>query len=174
MRGFETAPLTQVKRGLEKPTSQRNIVAGLLGRKEEHDLCRYLNFQAFDIFSHEIEIYTEIEKFSWLEKNNFSIPEIELVKNEKQIENIIQEAKEFMSSGNYLIDGLVFSFNNLKLHDELGETAHHPRYKMAFKFQGESKQTVLNSITWQISRMGLLHLWVKLGQLKYVERRFQE
>ncbi len=33
---------------LERPTSQRNIVAGLLGRKENIDLARFLSFQAFE------------------------------------------------------------------------------------------------------------------------------
>ena len=37
--------------GLEKPASQRNIVAGLLGRKENIQLASYLSFKAFDIIS---------------------------------------------------------------------------------------------------------------------------
>ena len=37
--------------GLETPSSQRNIVAGLLGRKENIQLARHLSFQAFDILS---------------------------------------------------------------------------------------------------------------------------
>ena len=52
------------------------------------------------------------------------------------------------------LDGIVFTYNQLSLHDELGETAHHPRYKIAFKFQGESKKTKLKKF-WDISRNGI-------------------
>jgi DNA ligase (NAD+) len=44
-----------------------------------------------------------------------------------------------MIEGDYLIDGLVFILDDQKLHEELGETSHHPRYKLAFKFQAPFK-----------------------------------
>lgn len=152
--------------GLEKPTSQRNIVAGLLGRKENINLCEYLSFQAFDLISDDIIFDTEKEKFQILMDLGFETPEFYLNKSKKDLEDRIEEAKSFMSSGNYLIDGMVFSFNRMSLHDELGETAHHPRYKMAFKFQGETKTTRLKSITWQVSRNGIL---TPVGEVEPVE-----
>ena len=142
--------------GLEKPTSQRNIVAGLLGRKENIELCEYLNFQAFELISEQEVLKTEEEKFHFLQKLGFETPDFYLNNNEKDIGLRLGEAREFMSQGNYLIDGLVFSYNDLSLHNALGETAHHPRYKMAFKFQGETKQTDIESISWQVSRNGIL------------------
>jgi DNA ligase (NAD+) len=38
----------------------------------------------------------------------------------------------------------------------MGSTSHHPRFKMAFKFQGVSKITKIDSIAWQVSRNGIL------------------
>jgi DNA ligase (NAD+) len=61
-----------------------------------------------------------------------------------------------MVKGDYLIDGLVFVYDDLKLHAELGETSHHPRYKIAFKFAGDTKTTTINSIEWGVSRNGVL------------------
>lgn len=142
--------------GLERPSSQRNIVAGLLGRKENIELNEYLSFQAFDLISDDIKFQTEKEKFQILMQLGFETPEFYLNNCKQDLENRIEEAKEFMSNGNYLIDGMVFSFNKMSLHEELGETAHHPRYKMAFKFQGETKTTRLKSISWQVSRNGTL------------------
>ena len=144
------------KMGLEKPTSQRNIVAGLLGRKENIELSRYLSFQAFELISDDIKLKSEEDKFHTLQKFGFETPDFFINKNKKDFENRLDEAKAFMSEGDYLIDGLVFSFNDLKLHDQLGETAHHPRYKMAFKFQGETKNTKIRSLSWQVSRNGIL------------------
>lgn len=147
---------TQMKAlGLEAPTSQRNIVAGLLGRKENIQLSRYLSFKAFDLISDQ-RFTREKEKLDWLEANGFSIPDYTIHQSGKKVDSAIQEAREFMGAGDYLIDGLVFIYDNLSLHEELGETSHHPRYKIAFKFQGDTKVTTINDIEWGVSRNGRL------------------
>jgi DNA ligase (NAD+) len=144
-----------VSLGLEKPQSQRNIVAGILGRKENIDLSRFLHFVAFEYIVDTRDFSTEVEKFKKLHKYGFEVPAV-TVHKKKLDKPSIAEAKSFMSEGDFLIDGLVFSYNDLLLHDNLGETAHHPRYKMAFKFQGEAKVTNINEILWQVSRNGVL------------------
>ncbi len=143
-------------RGLEKPTNQRNIVAGLLGRKENYDLSRFLTFQAFEVLFEKEEVSTETEKMKWLKKENFEIPDFQLCETKDDFKDQIENAKIFMSEGDYLIDGIVFSFDDLTLHQTMGETAHHPRYKLAFKFQGEFKLAKITSISWQVSRNGFL------------------
>ena len=144
--------------GLEKPSSMRNIVAGLLGRKENIELARFLSFKAFEFISQEgkTKFKKESEKLETLKKLGFQIPDYVIHKNTKTIDESLEETKNFMSDGDYLIDGIVFTYNDISLHDKLGETSHHPRYKMAFKFAGESKQTQIQSITWQVSRNGVL------------------
>lgn len=151
--------------GLEKPTSQRNIVAGLMGRKDNLELCRYIKFMAFDYLNEE-RLKTEDQKFDILTKLGFLIPEVEIHKTKESILDVILKARDFMSEGDYQIDGLVFTFNKMSLHEELGETSHHPRYKMAFKFQGESKNTVLKEIIWSVSRNGIL---TPVGEVEPVE-----
>lgn len=141
---------------LEKPKNQRNIVAGLMGRKDHIQLCRYIKFMAFDYMSDELKLKTEYKKLELLEAEHFEIPDYTLHKKMKGVETKIDETRTFMSEGDYLIDGLVFTYNDLALHDELGATAHHPRYRMAFKFKGESKSTKIEKITWSISRNGIL------------------
>jgi DNA ligase (NAD+) len=141
--------------GLETPSSQRNIVAGLLGRKENIQLSRHLSFQAFDIITEE-KFQNEHQKLDFLKTGGFKTPEYVLHKGIKDLKIKLQEAKDFMSSGDYLIDGLVFIYDDLKLHQELGETGHHPRYKLAFKFAGETKIAKINEIEWGVSRNGTL------------------
>lgn len=144
-----------VSMGLDKPTSQRNIVAGIISRKDHLELSRYLTFKAFELIS-ELELKSETEKVKYLKNLGFSTLEYAIHKDSKSIEKTIEEAKLFMSEGEFLIDGIVFSYDDLKWHRELGETAHHPRYKMAFKFHGESKQTQIEDIIWGVSRNGIL------------------
>jgi DNA ligase (NAD+) len=140
---------------LERPSSQRNIVAGFFGRKDHINLSRYLTFTAFDLIS-DLPFKKEIEKYNWLKKNHFIIPDVDIHKDKESIKKSIDGAKEFMANGDILIDGLVFTINELKVHDELGETSHHPRYKIAFKFAGESKSTKIEKIHWGVSRNGIL------------------
>ena len=151
--------------GLEKPTSQRNIVACLMGRKDNLELCRYIKFMAFDYISDE-PIKKEEKKFEHLKEHGFLIPDVEIHTTKQSLQDVIDRARDFMSEGEYQIDGLVFTYNKLSLHEELGETSHHPRYKMAFKFQGESKTTTLKEIVWYVSRNGIL---TPVGEVEPVE-----
>ena len=154
-RSFFELSDEMVSLGLDKPTSQRNIVAGLISRKDHLQLSRKLTFKAFELIGKE-SIESEVDKINFLKKEGFNTLEFILHKNKESLSKTIEEAKEFMSEGDYLIDGIVFSLNDQKWHRELGETAHHPRYKMAFKFQGESKDTIINEILWGVSRNGIL------------------
>ena len=51
-----------VKIGIEKPTSQRNIVAGLIARKDNVELVRHVEFMAFEIIEKDLE-KNEVTKF---------------------------------------------------------------------------------------------------------------
>ena len=142
---------------LEPPKSQRNIVAGLLGRKENAHLCRHLSFFAFDLISGEIDIKTEYEKVIYLKKKlSFQVPPFEFHKKGEKIEEVIKQVRLFMSDGDYLIDGVVFAHNDVNFQEELGNTAHHPRFKMAFKFPGQTRKTKINKLIWSVSRSGHL------------------
>jgi len=144
------------KCGLERPSSQRNIVAGLVSRKENLELSRYIRFMGFDYLEEKPTVKTEEEKFLKLKENHFIIPSYHLHKTSETLQEAVEEVKAFMDEGDFQVDGLVLSMNDLKKHEELGETSHHPRYKMAFKFKGESKKTTIREISWQVSRNGIL------------------
>lgn len=141
--------------GLKKPSSQRNIVAGLMGRKENLELVRYIDFLAFDYISKE-KIKSEEEKFNHLKRLKLETPHFCITSNKKEIQREIEKTEEFLISGDYQIDGLVLTLNDCSRHKLLGETAHHPRYKMAFKYKGISKTTTIKDIDWQVSRTGIL------------------
>lgn len=151
---------------LDRPTSQRNIVAGLIGRKENIELCRYIQFKAFDLIEDKLVHKLEIEKINHIASLGIEPEEVVIHKTEKDIQKRLNQTQEFMSEGEYQIDGLVFSYNDLRLHEELGSTSHHPRYKIAYKFQGEAKETEIKSIAWQVSRNGIL---TPIAEVKPVE-----
>ena len=144
------------QRGLARPTSQRNIVAGLVSRKENLELSRHIRFKGYDYINDEDGVKTEMSKMDVLKKGGFDVLEMILHQDNSTLSQAIEDAQHFMEEGEYQIDGLVFSYNLLSLHEELGETVHHPRYKMAFKFAGEAKITTIKEIVWSVSRNGIL------------------
>lgn len=145
-----------VKISLDKPTSQRNIVAGLISRKENIELCRYIEFRAFDLIGENFKFNAESDKETYLENIGFTPEKFTLHKSKETISQEVDNARLFMSEGSYQIDGLVFTYNDYSIHEELGTTAHHPRYKIAFKYHGDTKQTKIKEIKWSISRNGIL------------------
>ena len=144
-----------VSLGLDRPSSPRNIVAGILGRKSHGELARHFNFFAFDVLGL-TGFKSEIQKIEWLGKNGFQLPEPRLLKSSKEIDGYLTHVKALMAEGEIGCDGAVFSFNSLALHDELGVTSHHPRFKISFKWQGETARSNIVRIDWATSRLGIV------------------
>ena len=148
-----------VQMGLDRPTNPRNIVAGLLGRKAHFELARYFSFFAFDFIPanmKSLRFKTEVEKFKWLGKVGFSLPHPKRLSDSGAIESYLEYVKDLIEKDEIGLDGAVFGYDDLALHEELGLTAHHPRYKMSFKWQGQTAVSVIKEISWATSRLGIV------------------
>lgn len=157
LKQFESLATEMQALDLPTPTNPRNIVAGILSRKQHADLARYFSFFVFDILSSDpLELQTEHKKNQYLKKLGFCPPEHQLLKDAKQIENFIESTQEKMDDLDFAIDGCVFTLNDLSLHQEMGETTHHPRYKMVYKWAGDTAQSIVENITWATSRTGVV------------------
>jgi DNA ligase (NAD+) len=146
------------RQGLEKPTSPRNIVAGVLGRTTYVENARFFSFFSFDAIptDRNLSFKTEIEKCDWLEAHCFRLPFHELLTSGDAIRSFLAKVQAMMNEDEIGIDGAVFSYNDLRLHDELGDTSHHPRYKLAFKWQGQTAVSTIREIMWDTSRLGIV------------------
>ena len=147
--------------GLEVPTNPRNTVAGILGRKTHGDLAVYFDFFAFDAIGGksggaDLAIADELQKMDWLASSDFTVPDYQKLGSRKSIEDFLATVKVQLEEGEWAMDGAVFTYNDTSMHSELGETSHHPRYKMVFKWQGESATTKVEAIDWRTSRAGIL------------------
>lgn len=133
----------------------RNLAAGALKHKEQEKSKAYaLQFFPYDIRGTNAK--TEEEKFRLLKQCGFTMMPWRIVANDEKATEIYYEFLEQRSSLDYEIDGVVFRANELNDQIRLGETAHHPRYAIAFKFHGESAQSKLIDVQWSVSRSGTI------------------
>ncbi len=74
------------------------------------------------------------------------------------IEIIETEIKDYLDEWKkrfyYDTDGIVLKINNMKLWHLLGQTAHHPRYSIAYKFPAKQVRSRVLSIEHSVGRTG--------------------
>ncbi len=135
-------------------SNPRNLAAGAVKHKDPARCRDYkLSFAAYDLLSPEIE--TEEQKMTRLKSLGFAPVDYELV-NKKKLREAYELFAGKRSSLDYEIDGVVFKANRLDEQQRLGATAHHPRYAMAYKFQGDSGTTTLSAVEWSVARSGAI------------------
>jgi DNA ligase (NAD+) len=70
------------------------------------------------------------------------------------VSNYLRRQAETRRSVPYDIDGLVVKVAELELRQELGTTAHHPRWAIAYKFDSPQARTELLDVQVQVGRNG--------------------
>ena len=139
----------------------RNFAAGsirLLDSKE--CAARNLTFVAWDVITPlhcgEPE-WTVSQKLNYINACGFiTVPYLscptEAVTMEDAINHLTNTAKEL----GYPIDGMVIKFNDCAYGRSLGETGHHFKNAMAYKFYDETYWSKLLDIEWTMGRTGVL------------------
>lgn len=134
--------------------NSRNFAAGsirLLDAKECEK--RNLTFIAWDVIKGFEEDELFITKLYGAYELGFKIVPYE-------IDNINTESvgalRNFCMEHGYPIDGLVFKFNNIAYGKAQGETAHHFKNAIAYKFYDDEYETTLQNIEYSMGRTGIL------------------
>lgn len=83
-------------------------------------------------------------------------PEGRLCENPDAVAEYYNQLAEKRGQMIFDIDGVVAKLNNVEWQDELGYTAHAPRWAMALKFPAQQAQTRLLDIQIQVGRTGVL------------------
>lgn len=158
-KSFEMLSVAIQQRGNSAPVNARNVVTGILARKQNIDLAKYFHFTAFDLTSAQTGqtlFQTEIKKCEQLTKLGFSTPNYVLLRTTAELKNYIADAQVFKENGDYEIDGVVLSYNDLSTQETLGHTQHHPKYKISYKWKGEFATTTIEEIEWSTGRLGVI------------------
>lgn len=72
------------------------------------------------------------------------------------IEKNIEKLKETAREKDYPIDGIVFSYDDIEYSESLGQTSHHVRSQLAYKFADDLFKTTIKDIEWSMGKTGVL------------------
>jgi DNA ligase (NAD+) len=75
---------------------------------------------------------------------------------EENLEETVQTIANIAHFESIPIDGVVFKFNDIAYGKSLGETAHHFKNAIAYKFDDEAYETKLRNLDWTMGRTGIL------------------
>jgi len=102
------------------------------------------------------ELQTHYDTLQWLYSLGFPTPaqQLRLFTN---IEDVIQYCSDFEQHRDDLpfeVDGLVIKVNKIAQQEQMGMTAHHPRWAVAYKFKARQATSKLQNIEFQVGRTG--------------------
>jgi DNA ligase (NAD+) len=143
----------------------RNFAAGSIRLLSSSECAtRKLQFVVWDVITSlfnddEIELQLH-EKFEYIRPFGFTIVPYcchnTHLLTEKILDVFINDMKEEAAKASYPIDGAVVKFADCSFSRALGETAHHFKNAMAYKFYDETYPTNLIDIEWTMGRTGTL------------------
>jgi len=136
----------------------RNAAAGSVRHLDASTAAkRPLQFFAYSIVSPGVEIYSQSQALALLEKWGFSLAgSIKICHSLKDIMQYYHSMNENRADLPYDIDGIVYKINSFQDQEKMGFVARAPRWAIAHKFPAEQGETVLNAITIQVGRTGVL------------------
>jgi len=147
---FEEINQHRLKNDIKLFKNPRNTAAGML-RNKDSSKVHGVTYMAYNIIN---SSDTQSEQLNILKEDNFNVvPSWEF--SEDQIDEAIEFVKNFdRESLDYEIDGLVIKNNAKKSLQTFGETEHHPKDAIAYKFPSQGIWTTIREITWQTGRTG--------------------
>ena len=152
VRGEVYMPLSIFQEYKDRFSNPRNLTAGAIKQKEAKKAKDYrLHFAAYDLLG--TSIPTEREKTVFLEQAGFSVVSRVVVPKNEALE-VYRDLAARRAELDFEIDGVVIKADRVSEQARLGVTGHHPRFAIAYKFQGDTGTTVVRSIEWSVARTG--------------------
>lgn len=159
---FEKINEKRAEIGEELYANPRNFASGSLKLQDPREVSkRKLDFFPYFIRLRDNEsklsVYTQFEGFEWLRKWGFKVnPYIELCKNLTEVENYLTNWETKRYSLDYETDGVVVKINDYAQQIQLGNTSKFPRWAFAYKYAAQQVETVLESVSFQVGRTGVI------------------
>lgn len=155
---FERVNKEQKAKGEKEFANARNIVAGTIRQLDPRIVAtRGLSTFIYDLSLGEEEPESQSEELEYLHSLGFKVnPHHKLAKDIDEVIAYWQYWSTKKNDEDYLIDGVVVKLDDRDAQRALGYTGKAPRWGIAFKFEAEQVTTVVEDITLQIGRTGVL------------------
>lgn len=135
-------------------SNPRNLTAGAIKQKDEQKAREYrLSFAAYDVLG--LPHATEGDKIAFLERAGFAVIERRVLDKSEAIA-AYRDLADRRATLDFEIDGVVFRADRVSEQNRLGLTGHHPRYAIAYKFQGDTGTSVVRGLEWSVARTGAI------------------
>ncbi len=158
-KSFEALNKEQVKRGEQAFANPRNAAAGTVRQLDPKiAAARDLDTFMWTIYNYrDFGLENQDEVLEKMKELGFKVnPNYKKVKNIKETLSYFKHWADNRSKLPYQIDGIVIKVNNLEYQERLGRTAKHVRWAAAYKFPAEQVTTVVEDISIQVGRTGIL------------------
>lgn len=143
----------------EKYKNPRNLVSGTI-RNLNSEICKNRNVKFIGyIVEGNNELKTKQEQIEFIRDMGFSPVNYNFINIEDTkdtIQNKLEKAKQIADEEGNPIDGQVIMYNDINYGKNLGNTSHHPKHSLAFKFTEDVELTTLREIKWQVGRTGVV------------------
>ena len=158
LKEFEKINAEREAKGDALLANPRNAASGTLKMQDSAVVAkRRLNCYFYQLLGDNIGVGNHDEAISLIESWGFNVSPTHRKTN--SIQDVIQFISDWKDKRFTLpvdTDGVVIKVNNYNQREELGFTAKTPRWAIAFKYQAESAETELLSITYQVGRTGAI------------------
>jgi DNA ligase (NAD+) len=131
----------------------RNAASGTCKRLDGVgvDKLNILFYQALG----DIDFGAEQAQFVWLRNQGLDTPHWWIVKTSDQVNEFWRNYQDTKRDKlDYDIDGLVIRVDNLVSQEALGEKDLRPKGAIAFKFDNETRESIIRDIIWQVGNSG--------------------
>jgi DNA ligase (NAD+) len=146
------------KEGLELFANPRNIAAGSIRQLDPKIAeSRRLDTFIYDIALFGNKLTSQNDELEVLKTLGFKVNKnFALCKNASEVISFWQKWQDKKDKEDYFFDGVVVKVNNTDLQDKLGYTGKAPRFAIAFKFKAEQVTTIVERISLQVGRTGVV------------------
>jgi DNA ligase (NAD+) len=155
---FDAINVQRKKNDVNPFANPRNATSGSLKLQDARLVAeRRLSFFAYFFRSPDAQRDTHAENLDYTAHLGLPVnPNRAVCDNFDDILKYARKWQEKRPDLPYDIDGIVIKVNSVTQQNKLGATAKNPRWAISYKYSAEQAETVLNQITLQVGRTGVV------------------
>ena len=157
-KDFEALNKERLEQGEKLFANPRNSASGSLKLQDPKIVSkRKLDIFVYYLLSDNVEFKSQYENLKILNDLGFKVnPNYRLNKSIDEVLDYCNYWEEKRNELPYEIDGVVIKVNSIRQQNILGNVAKSPRWAVAYKFKAEQAETIIEKITWQVGRTGVV------------------